>query len=273
MITLQQFVQGGPIVEIGSGHRPLPYADVLVDKYLEPREREGALALDRRPLVVADLQDLPFVDGAFSYSICCHVIEHAPDIARGLDEIQRVSRAGYLETPSALYELLEPHRAYHHWMVARRGDGLDIRPKPPGPHPHHALLDALTRHNLSFRLFNASNPALRASALHWRDRIPYTIGREPFTLDEAVPDPSQDARALARAVVDKAADRARRAAAGALRVVRRPVDLAALVRCARCHGPLRILPARVICDACRGSYPRQGALHFLGADHFEPGVV
>ncbi|MFH1811351.1 MAG: methyltransferase domain-containing protein [Pseudomonadota bacterium] len=273
MISLSQFVRGGPVVEIGSGHRPLPFADVLVDKFLEPREREGALAQDQRPLIVADVQDLPFVDGAFAYSICCHVIEHAEDIHRCLDEIQRVSQAGYLETPSALFELLEPHRDYHRWMLRECAGVLDIRPKTPGPHDRNALLEALTRHNLSFRLFNATNPSLRATRLDWHTRIPYTVGTQPFSLDEAMPDTSQSARDLARALAQQARERGEVAIARGLRTIRPAVDISPFIRCSRCHGALRVLSARVVCDTCQGSYPRQGSLFFLGREHFKQGVI
>ena len=42
--------------------------------------------------VVADLQHLPFKDGAFDVVTCFHTIEHVPDPQLALDELVRVSR-------------------------------------------------------------------------------------------------------------------------------------------------------------------------------------
>jgi len=129
-VTSTRLIFDGPVLEIGSGHRPYPQSQVLVDKFLEADQREAALETGGRPLVVADIEDLPFKDGAFAYSICSHVVEHAEDITRAFGELQRVSRAGYIETPSALFELIEPHRSYHRWMLMREGSRLIVRPKP-----------------------------------------------------------------------------------------------------------------------------------------------
>ena len=101
----------GPVLEIGSGHNPYPQSDILVDLYVDDTcQREGTLKNHERPLIVANIESLPFRNKAFGYSIASHVIEHTKDIGSALSELQRVSTAGYFETPSALLEFVQPHK-------------------------------------------------------------------------------------------------------------------------------------------------------------------
>jgi len=113
----------GPTVEIGSGDKPYPQSHILVDKYLDELEfagRNGKTKIDSRPLIIVDIENLPFIDQAFKYSICSYVLEHAINIENAIEEIQRISCSGYIETPSALYEIIESHCIYHNWMVKKK---------------------------------------------------------------------------------------------------------------------------------------------------------
>jgi SAM-dependent methyltransferase len=77
------------VLEIGSGDRPNPRSDVLLDRYIDDNtERGGNLKIDR-PLIVADAEQLPFKDGAFDYIVCFHILEHMPDPARLVREPDR----------------------------------------------------------------------------------------------------------------------------------------------------------------------------------------
>ncbi len=121
------------VLEIGSGGDPFSRADVLVDKFLEDEagERHGQpLYLDRRPLLIADAERLPFVDKAFDYIYCKHMIEHALDIERMICEISRVGRAGYLEFPHPMLEKLLNEK-HHRWYITLRDKKLAYLPKTP----------------------------------------------------------------------------------------------------------------------------------------------
>ncbi len=55
------------------------------------------VTLDRAPHCVSvrgDIGAMPFVGGAFDLIICCHVLEHLPDDARALREIERTLKRG-----------------------------------------------------------------------------------------------------------------------------------------------------------------------------------
>jgi SAM-dependent methyltransferase len=69
-------------------------------------QRAGALRVGEkvefRPGV---LEDIPFKDGAkFDYLYLSHVLEHTPSPEKAAKEINRVSKRGYIETPSPLRE-------------------------------------------------------------------------------------------------------------------------------------------------------------------------
>ena len=111
------------VLEVGSGHRPTYRADVLCDKFLTNDERGGDLAKDR-PIFAADCHNLPLVDKAFDYIICNQVLEHVQDPVKCCSELSRVGKKGYIETPSAIWEILHPSRKYHRWFVLQVKDKL-----------------------------------------------------------------------------------------------------------------------------------------------------
>jgi SAM-dependent methyltransferase len=268
---MRYFALGGAVLEVGSGHRPYPHSDVLVDKHLEDAEREGPLQRDHRPLVICDLANLPFRDRVFGYVIAAHVLEHVEEPESAAREIERVGRAGYIETPSALMEFVEPHREYHRWSVRLEDGRLVFVPKDPvsrqfRQHLTHRLITA----NLGWKLFAHTNPRLFKTILEWRDRIPLRLERRALHPDDYLPDIHQGPGGFLRALLRKAGGWFTRAVLDALRP-RRRVRLASLLRCPRCHGAVSIAADRVRCAACSGSYPREGQLYFLSDDRFEAG--
>ena len=111
-----------PVLDVGSGSRPLHDADVLCDAF---RERsihrvDSSATVDDRPFVVCDLQHLPFTDRAFAFVHCSHVVEHMEDPRMALAELMRVSASGYVETPAPLGEVVLFGNPAHRWVVSSR---------------------------------------------------------------------------------------------------------------------------------------------------------
>jgi SAM-dependent methyltransferase len=89
------------VLDIGSGGDPFPLATILVDRFLEPsRHRYEKLVTKGKPIVIADIDSLPFRDKCFDFVYCSHLLEHVDTPIRACKEIMRVGKRGYIETPT-----------------------------------------------------------------------------------------------------------------------------------------------------------------------------
>ncbi len=140
---------GAKILDAGGWFNPCLAATHVVD--LMPYEsRRGRLNLDPLPgerfskatwcqaeFLRPDLR-LPFPDGHFDFSLCTQTIEDLTDPIPLLRELERVSRAGYVESPSRLAEQTTGVRdritnraghPHHHWIVDAMPGLLELSPK------------------------------------------------------------------------------------------------------------------------------------------------
>lgn len=160
------------VLEIGSGNRPSPRAEVLIDKFLEDSsEREGQkrLLIDDR-LIIADGENLPFRDKNFDYVIASHVLEHVENPARFLNEIFRVGKRGYIETPLPIRELIN-NWPFHKWFVFNKGTKLFLIRKT-------AISNKVIK---NIKNIHSTNLACYSKdykinlSIEWRSRINYQI--------------------------------------------------------------------------------------------------
>lgn len=137
------------VLDIGSGDQPLLRANVLCD--LNPKdssERGGPIHRDGRPFIVCDAQYLPFKDKSFTFASCSHVLEHLSNPELGVKELRRVTKKGYIETPTAVREMLS-RWSFHKWVVKyRQGKLLFL----PNNFPTHNLPHFLSAKFLFWRL-------------------------------------------------------------------------------------------------------------------------
>jgi SAM-dependent methyltransferase len=118
------------VVDVGSGQDPHPRANVLCDKYVEDsteRASHAGLRADR-PLIIADATNTPFPAKAFDFAFCAHLLEHMADPAALLSELERIAGAGYIETPSKIYEKLYGW-SFHRWFVSIEDERLVLEAK------------------------------------------------------------------------------------------------------------------------------------------------
>ncbi len=245
------------VLEIGSGHNPHPRSDVLCDKALvNDRERGGPLVADR-PLVIADAEALPFKENAFDYIICSHVLEHARDIERFLKEVQRVGRAGYIETPSSIAERLYGWD-YHRWLIDRIDDRLVIRPKTFS-NAFGMLFHELVKQSRSFAAFHRDFSGLLLTQYEWSGRIEYRMEPadfEPYDLRgvesarSMLNMPKRSWRRRFGSMVPAGARRfAKRTLSRRLRSARPKVSLQELAVCPSCKGELVWSDSAAACAA------------------------
>jgi SAM-dependent methyltransferase len=171
------------VLDVGSGDKPSWRADVLLDRYVDTQyagQRSGTgAARVSRPLFDADAAAMPFADGAFDYTICSNLLEHVPDPGAVLEELMRVSRAGYIEVPEAGSAKIVDF-ASHVWWCR-----LDSSTDPPT-----LTFEAKTsrwsdpeigryfdRSGLGEAVAKVLDSKFedRVVMLHWRDRIRYRV--------------------------------------------------------------------------------------------------
>ncbi|OFE11759.1 hypothetical protein PHACT_00135 [Pseudohongiella acticola] len=109
------------VLEVGSGGNPYPRANVLLDAYEDTQERHWEELVHDRPTVLSFGENLPFKDKAFDFVVAAHVLEHTPFPEKFLHELQRVACAGYIETPDAFMERINPYMDHRLEVTLRDG--------------------------------------------------------------------------------------------------------------------------------------------------------
>lgn len=163
------------VLEVGSGGSPYFRSNVLIDAYEETRERHWAPFVKDRPSVLGVGEALPFKDKAFDFVIASHVLEHSADPEHFLLEMQRVAKAGYIETPDAFMERINPYWDHRSEVTVRDGI-LAIRKKPAWivdeelvefyEHGAKALIAKQTI---------PRNPFTFHTRFFWSERIPFNV--------------------------------------------------------------------------------------------------
>ena len=163
------------VLEVGSGGSPYFRANVLIDAYAETRERHWAALITDRPSVLGMGEALPFRDKSFDFVIASHVLEHSPNPEKFLLELQRVAKAGYIETPDAFMERVNPYWD-HRSEVTVRDEVLEIRKKISwNGDPELVELYESRAKNLIASSVIPGNPFIFHTRFFWTDQIPYRI--------------------------------------------------------------------------------------------------
>lgn len=203
------------VLDVGSGDKPSWRADVLLDRYLGDEyaaQRSGrGRARVSRPLFNADAARMPFADGAFDYAICSNLLEHVVDPAGVLNELMRVSRAGYIEVPEASSAKIVDFPSHIWWCR------LDDSTTPPTlvltaketPDFDPEIAEYLRRSGVGRRVEAALNSRFehRVIMLHWSGTIPFRVeGSVPAALVEHAMAQPGHTKDLQAAVIQVATD-------------------------------------------------------------------
>lgn len=168
-------------IDIGCGNRPIDGCHAYVDLYPDEAVSRSAGKVPKGlpNFVEANIEDLPFEDGMFDFSYCCHVLEHVDDPEKAIQEIMRVSKAGYIETPSYFNEILFGKK-YHKWAIL-----WDERERVMRFYEKRALEDrmfndffikVMERTNEGARYYK-KNFHLFINSIKWENEIDYEIIR------------------------------------------------------------------------------------------------
>ena len=203
------------------------------------------------------VEDLPFRDHAFDFVIASHVLEHSARPERFLAELQRVARAGYIETPDAFMERVNPYRD-HRLEVTSRDGRLVIRKKTAWradetvvelyEHAAKPLIagQLIPRHPFEFHVRH-----------YWENRIEFSIVNPHDAADWQAPESgagsaygamgSSGVKGAILAMLRSLLSQHKRNSA---------IDLISLLRCPTCHAnAIMNTGDNYKCSACKVAYP------------------
>jgi hypothetical protein len=174
------------VLDVGGWAKPFPRADWVID--LLPYETRGLYDYERsaderfsaETWVQRDIcahEPWPFADNQFDFVICAQTLEDIRDPVWVCEEMARVAKAGYLETPSRLVEQCYGVQGawcgwgHHHWLVETSADSVEFVFKHHNIHGRREL-------QVAFAVQEALTPQERAATLWWEGT--FTAGERVF---------------------------------------------------------------------------------------------
>ena len=190
-----------------------------------------------RPTFIADVCDLPFQDKSFDFVIASHVLEHTAFPDKFLDELTRVAKAGYIETPDALMERLNPYK-HHKLEVTVRNNRLLIRKKHSWLHdPELVELYENKAKPLFIEKLIKKHPDSFFVRYYWTDKISYEIlEHNSLKHFEEFDDQSLQDKKINSSLMVKSFSVIKSLLAKLYRVYSRPLDLTKVLKCSQCSS-------------------------------------
>jgi uncharacterized protein YbaR (Trm112 family)/SAM-dependent methyltransferase len=258
------------MLDIGSGDRPHLRADIICDRYEESWERTHKLQRDR-PLVLGDINALPFKDKAIDVVCCQHVMEHLASPEDAYAEMERIGKRGLIRTPSPLAEKLFA-RDVHRWMVSNEQiagvETIVHRQKA------HAIWDedlTSTTWSLSgFWHFFGRNIEKMETTYHWEGQVHYQIERlenapwdgEPASHDIEIPESKLDRTNLRQVFTQHIGAFYRYYYLGRPRTI----DWEKILCCPVCKADVKVTNTDITCQGCGRVYPMRDGVPVMLAE-------
>ena len=111
------------IADVGYGHDPIQHGTYYIDRDtgISPDRPDGrhAARVPRDKMIMADVErGIPLPDKSCDFVVASHILEHMNDPAAFCRELERIGKAGYIETPGLIVELIN-NRPEHKWYVTK----------------------------------------------------------------------------------------------------------------------------------------------------------
>ncbi len=118
------------VLDVGSGHIPFPLATHLTDITLTDHHvgRAGVpfKSIQGIPVYECSVENMPFNNQEFDFIYCSHVLEHVDNPEKACEELMRVGKRGYIETPSKGKDIFlnSAKTSNHKWWIEIINDTL-----------------------------------------------------------------------------------------------------------------------------------------------------
>lgn len=163
------------VLEIGSGGNPYYRSNILIDKYLDTKERHWAPLVKDRKVILGSGEYLPFKNKSFDFIIASHVLEHSSQPELFIKEMMRVGKSGYIETPHAFFERINPYDD-HRSEIYFKDNTLFIKKKTKSivDKELNNLYEHKSKKIISEKVI-PSDPEVFHTRLFWNKKINYKI--------------------------------------------------------------------------------------------------
>ncbi|MHC4175506.1 MAG: class I SAM-dependent methyltransferase, partial [Planctomycetota bacterium] len=118
------------VLDIGSGNIPFQLAthlaDIAINDNYYGRAGVPFKYLDGKSVFECNIENMPFGDKEFDFVCCSHVLEHVHNPQKACDELMRIGKRGYIETPTRAKDLWLNNAkvSNYRWSVERAYDRL-----------------------------------------------------------------------------------------------------------------------------------------------------
>ncbi len=250
------------VLDVGAGGNPYPRSDVLLDRLTGAEHRCGESMMIDRPVVFGDAARMPFKDKAFDFVIASHILEHMAEPEAFIKELQRVGKAGYIETPNALFERMFPFHI-HCLEVMESGGVLHIHKKRQAVEDQFLGTKGLLAPDVPWGQVMHRHPQLFHVRYLWNDAIRYEVDNPEVSCAwiEQINAQSDIGEVKDSYLTDETGWRD-----WGLAVLNRwhvwqrkrrlrGFQLASVLACPACHGAVVPSGSQLACHACEVDYP------------------
>lgn len=178
------------VLDIGGGANPFRRANVVTEPFLAHNAHRSGLGVNKSfQYVECFAECLPFADQSFDFVISRQVFEHTESPRDACEEMMRVGKRGFIETPQKIYELLLGPNPSHNWFVTLRQDTLVFERRMFIRHPlRHLSLSAVPSSIEMQALAHWEIKNLSNVQYYWESRIKYDVIDHEGGFDYSNPD-------------------------------------------------------------------------------------
>lgn len=186
------------VLDAGCGGQPLPWAQIHIDKDFDHgNDRDGMPVPRQMNIIQADICSMPFDDKTFDWALCIHVLEHVASPEKACEELMRVARRGFIETPWRGSEIFAGYPS-HRWLISLEGNTLVFEQRTYIENPFENFMMAQAQGNKVFgNLCTDIFRNVTCVQFAWEEQFQYRVNRvqneQTFNYD----DPEHASRAHA----------------------------------------------------------------------------